>query len=103
MFILLQFNFVAYGFGKGALAGGAALGLGALCFYGLGLSNQTGTLEKSMLWPQFVKDRIKTTYLYFGSTIAITVGAAAASFRSPLIMNIVMKNGFTVSSKSYVL
>lgn len=88
--------FLAYGLGKGALAAGGALGLGALCFYGLGLSNQTGTIEKSMLWPHYVKDRIKDTYLYFGSTIAITVGSAVAAFRSPLIMNVVMKNGFMV-------
>lgn len=38
----------AFNLGKGALAGGAALGLGALCFYGLGLSNQSGALEHSM-------------------------------------------------------
>lgn len=38
----------AFNLGKGAVAGGAVLGLGALCFYGLGLSNQAGALEHSM-------------------------------------------------------
>lgn len=30
--------------GKGALAGGAALGIGALCVYGLGLSADSSTI-----------------------------------------------------------
>lgn len=37
----------AYSIGKGALAGGSAIGLGALCFYGLGLGSGTNTLENS--------------------------------------------------------
>ena len=39
--------FSAFSIGKGALAGASAIGLGALCFYGLGLSSQTGALEES--------------------------------------------------------
>lgn len=39
--------FLAFNIGKGALAGGAVVGLGALCYYGLGLSNEAGALEKS--------------------------------------------------------
>jgi hypothetical protein len=35
----------AYNIGKGAIAGGAALGLGALCYYGLGLSSRTGAID----------------------------------------------------------
>lgn len=38
----------AYSIGKGALAGGAALGLGGLVFYGLGLGSGTNTLQNSM-------------------------------------------------------
>lgn len=48
------------------------------------------------LWPQFVRDRIKTTYLYFGGSIAMTAASALAAIRSPALMNIVMKNGFVV-------
>ena len=33
--------------GKGMLAGASAVGLGALCFYGLGLSNEVGTVDKA--------------------------------------------------------
>lgn len=79
--------------GAGAVAGGAAVGLGALCFYGLGLSNEAGALEKSAIWPQYVKDRIKTTYMYFGGALAITTGAAFAAFQSPALMRAVTAGG----------
>lgn len=39
--------FLAFSLGRGALAGGSLLGIGALCFYGLGLSNEAGALERS--------------------------------------------------------
>lgn len=38
----------AYSIGKGAMAGGAALGLGGLIFYGLGLGSGSNTLQNSM-------------------------------------------------------
>lgn len=49
------------------------------------------------MWPQYVKDRIKSTYFYFGSSIAVTAASAVAAFRSPVVMNLVTKNGFVVS------
>jgi len=80
--------------GQGALAGAAALGLGGLAFYGLGFSNEMGAVEKQMVWPQYVKDRIQDTYMYFGGSILATAGTAAAIFRSPAAMNIVMRQGW---------
>ena len=41
--------------GQAAVAGGAVLGLGALCYYGLGLSMEPGALEKSM-WVFYKND-----------------------------------------------
>lgn len=38
----------AFSVGKGAVAGASVVGIGALCYYGLGLSSQPGVLEKSM-------------------------------------------------------
>jgi len=84
----------AFSVGRGALAGGAALGVGALCYYGLGLSSEAGALEKSAIWPQYVKDRIKTTYMYFGGSLAVTAASAMAAFQSPAVMRIVTRNGF---------
>ncbi|XP_066254791.1 growth hormone-inducible transmembrane protein-like [Euwallacea similis] len=84
----------AFNIGRGAVAGGSVLGLGALCYYGFSSGTGTSALEQSHLWPQHVRDRIKTTYLYFGSSIAVTAASAAAAFRSPAILNLVTRNGF---------
>lgn len=34
--------------GRIVLAGGAVVGLGALCYYGLGMSSEIGAIEKAM-------------------------------------------------------
>jgi len=79
--------------GQGALAGSAVVGLGALAFYGLGMSGEMGAVDKAVAWPQYVRDRVKDTYFYFGSSLAATAGTAAAIFRSPAAMNIVGRGG----------
>ncbi|KAJ8686518.1 hypothetical protein QAD02_022312 [Eretmocerus hayati] len=84
----------AYKVGQGAVAGGAALGIGALCYYGLGLSSQTGAIDRAGLWPQHVKDRIKATYMYFGGSIAASTVSAALFLRSPIMMRLVMQQGW---------
>ena len=53
----------AINMGQGALAGAAVLGVGALAYYGAGLSGEMGAAEKSVMWPQYVKDRIRDTYM----------------------------------------
>ena len=40
--------FLAFSLGRGVVAGASALGIGALCFYGLGLSNEPGAMERSL-------------------------------------------------------
>lgn len=84
----------AFNIGRGAVAGGSIVGIGALCYYGLSSGKGTSAFEQSHMWPQYVKDRIKATYLYFGSSIAVTAASAAAAFRSPAVMNLVARNGF---------
>ncbi|XP_013789662.1 growth hormone-inducible transmembrane protein-like [Limulus polyphemus] len=84
----------AFSLGKGALAGASVMGLGALCYYGLGLSNQPGALENSITWPQYVKQRIQDTYFYFGGSIAVTAASTVAVFRTPTLMNLMMKNSW---------
>jgi len=84
----------AFTTGKAIALGASGLGLGALCFYGLGLSSEPGTVERSMMWPEYVRDRVKTTYLYFGGSLVLTAASAVSCFRSPVIMNIVMKSGW---------
>jgi len=84
----------AFNVGKGAIAGGAALGLGALCYYGLGLGNESGAIDRSILWPEYVRQRIKDTYLYFGGSIALTAVTAASAFRSPALMRFMTRSSF---------
>lgn len=83
-----------FNIGQGFVAGASALGLGALAFYGLGFSSEVGAAEKSMLWPEHVKQRIRDTYMYFGASIGVTAATASAIFRSPAMMNIVMRQGW---------
>lgn len=93
----------AFAIGRGAVAGGAALGLGALAFYGLGFGSGTNTLQNSMLWPEFVKQRIQDTYLYFGASIGISAASAMAVFRSPTMMNLVSRSGWMALIATFAL
>ncbi|XP_045611430.2 growth hormone-inducible transmembrane protein [Procambarus clarkii] len=70
--------------GQIAVAGGAVVGLGALCYYGLGMSNEPGAIDRMVVWPQYVRDRIRDTYSYFGASCVATAASAVAVFRSPL-------------------
>jgi FtsH-binding integral membrane protein len=84
----------AFAIGKGALAGGSALGLGMLCFYGAGFGKGTNALENSMLWPAYVKQRIQDTYLYFAGSIGISAASAYAVFRNPTLLRMVSGSGW---------
>lgn len=53
------------------------------------------------VWPQYVRDRIHTTYAYFGSGLGITALSAMASFRSPLMMRLMTKNSLMVLILKY--
>jgi FtsH-binding integral membrane protein len=78
--------------GRGLVAGASVLGLGSLAYYGLGLSNKSGFIDRSSLWPQYVRDRIRSTYQYFGTSLGITAAAAYAVSRNPTLMNLAMRN-----------
>uniref|UniRef100_U3FAU8 Growth hormone-inducible transmembrane protein n=1 Tax=Micrurus fulvius TaxID=8637 RepID=U3FAU8_MICFL len=80
--------------GRWIVAGGAAVGLGALCYYGLGMSNEIGALEKAVIWPQYVKDRIRSTYLYFAGSVGLTAVSAVAVSRTPALMGLMMKGSW---------
>ncbi|KAK1794144.1 hypothetical protein P4O66_011049 [Electrophorus voltai] len=80
--------------GRIILAGGAAVGLGALCYYGLGMSNEIGAIEKAVIWPQYVKDRIHATYMYFAGSVGLTALSAVAVSRSPALMGLMMRGSW---------
>lgn len=84
----------AFTVGKGMVAGAAALGLGSLCVYGLA-SKEISALDKRAFWSDEVKQRIRTTYFYFGASVGLTAATAVAIARTPALMNIAMKSSMT--------
>lgn len=50
------------------------------------------------MWPQFVKDRIQSTYAFFGGSCLLTAAAAAGVFRSPRLLSLASRGGLMVSS-----
>ena len=46
------------------------------------------------LWPQYVKQRIQDTYLYFGGSIAISAASAIAVFRTPALLARIASGGW---------
>lgn len=75
-----------HSYGMLVVGGAGVLGIGALCYYGIGMSNVEGALERSVLWPQYVKDRIQSTYAHLGVGFGISGAAAYATFRSPALL-----------------
>lgn len=60
------------------------------------------------LWPQYVKQRIQDTYMYFGASIGVAAGSAVAIFRSPAMLNLVSRGGWipllvSIGAVSYYL
>lgn len=82
-----------------AVVGGAALfGVGALCYYGLGLFNEVGAIDRAMVWPQVVRDRVRSTYSYFAGSLALTAGTAYAISQSRAIYTLMRASPWVVSS-----
>jgi len=69
--------------GELAVGGGALLGLGSLCYYGLGLASEPGAIDKFGVWHPIVRERIRDTYAYLGASLALVAGSAVTVFRSP--------------------
>lgn len=92
----------AFSMGRGVLAGGSVLGLGALCYYGLGMSSELGAMDKAVMWSAEVRKRIRDTYMYFGGSVGITALSALAVSRNPRLMSIMMKNSWMAIGATFV-
>ncbi|XP_074647646.1 growth hormone-inducible transmembrane protein-like [Tubulanus polymorphus] len=94
----------AFSLGKGAIAGASLVGLGALCYYGMGMSSELGAIDRATLWPPIVKERIRDTYMYFAGSIGITAASALAVVkRSPKILEFMMKNSLIGIGATFAL
>lgn len=49
-------------------------------------------MDRAGLWPQYVRERVQSTYSYFGAGLGITAGAAYGVTRSPTLMRLAMGN-----------
>ncbi|CAJ0949098.1 unnamed protein product [Ranitomeya imitator] len=56
-------------------------------------------LEKRILrvWPEYVKDRIRSTYMYFAGSIGLTALSAVAVSRSPALMSLMMRGSWLLA------
>ncbi|VDN06241.1 unnamed protein product [Thelazia callipaeda] len=82
-------------YGSAAVAGASLLGIGALCYYGLGLSKGgQSILVQSGTWPTYVRDRIKSTYGYLFASLGVTAASAVVSSRSFQISRLIMGSPF---------
>uniref|UniRef100_A0A8C6X547 Growth hormone inducible transmembrane protein n=1 Tax=Naja naja TaxID=35670 RepID=A0A8C6X547_NAJNA len=46
------------------------------------------------IWPQYVKDRIRSTYMYFAGSVGLTALSAVAVSRTPALMGLMMKGSW---------
>lgn len=83
-----------FAIGSAAVAGGSLLGIGALCYYGLGLSKSPSIMSQAGVWPQYVRDRIKSTYGYLFASLGITAASAVAASRNYRISRLVTVSPF---------
>lgn len=82
----------AYGMGKAVVAGASAFALGSLCYYGLGLSNERGAIDTHVYWSETVRQRIRSTYAYFGGSILATAVSAVAASSFPPLLNFMTRS-----------
>ncbi|GAB6023959.1 hypothetical protein CHUAL_008689 [Chamberlinius hualienensis] len=83
-------NRLAILIGNATVAGGSIVGLSALCYYGLGLTNKVSMIDKAGLWPEYVTKRLTSTFLYLGGSVAVTAITAFIFCKSNILMKVVM-------------
>ncbi|KAL3106839.1 hypothetical protein niasHT_010754 [Heterodera trifolii] len=71
--------------GTYALAGASVFGIGMLCYYGLTTTVDSAAV-RSNLWPDYVRQRLQSTYAYLAGSLALTAAAGVAASRSPRIL-----------------
>ncbi|XP_021572746.1 growth hormone-inducible transmembrane protein isoform X3 [Carlito syrichta] len=53
------------------------------------------------IWPQYVKDRIHSTYMYLGGSIGLTALSALAISRTPVLMNFMMRGSWVTIGATF--
>jgi hypothetical protein len=74
-------------YGTYALAGASVFGIGLLCYYGLGMSKGMSAMDRSAIWPEYVRSRLHHTYAYLAGSLALTAGAGMAAGTMTFILS----------------
>ncbi|CAI2731278.1 unnamed protein product [Schistosoma spindalis] len=79
-----------------ALVGAAAaISIGGLCLYGLaGKDGSLSAFDRSVAWPDYVKQRIRATYGYLLASATIAAGSTIALFQSPTMCRLMLSGGW---------
>lgn len=77
-------------------------GIGALCYYGLGMTYGDSNIERSFYWPDYVRQRIQSTYGHLAAGMGVSVGAAVATLRSPEMMRFFSSGSLPVAIGSFI-
>ena len=87
-----EIEWTAENIGRASLGTAGIAGLGALCWYGLGMADRPGAAEYSYMWPDYIRSRVRHTFLYFGGGLTLTAGAAATLYTSGLANRFIAKS-----------
>lgn len=77
-------------------AWGAAASLGALHYNSFGMSIGIGAMEKAVIWPQHVKDRVHSTHVSLAGSTGLTALSALAMSRTLLLMNFMITSSWVI-------
>jgi hypothetical protein len=67
-------------------------GLGLIViYYGLGYRVRNGSIERNSEWSLEIKERINTTYGYYGASLFVTLCSAISVANSPTLIQIKMR------------
>ncbi|KAL5964250.1 Growth hormone-inducible transmembrane protein [Taenia solium] len=91
------FFFLALDGTRAIILGGAALGLGGLCLYGIYGANvgagSLSALDRAAVWPDYVRQRIHSTYAYLAGGAAVAAASATALVRWPSFVRAMASGG----------
>nr|CAH8860891.1 unnamed protein product [Trichobilharzia regenti] len=80
---------------RALIGAAAAVGIGGLCIYGLTAKDgSVSAFDRSVAWPDYVRQRIRATYGYLLGSAAITAGSTLAFFQSPAMCRLMLSGGW---------
>lgn len=100
LYIVVNFKFVVFIFSdfsktRALVGAAAAISIGGLCLYGLaGKDSSLSAFDRSVAWPDYVKQRIRATYGYLLASATIAAGSTIALFQSPTMCRLMLSGGW---------